>query len=146
MKRREMMAGAALGTLMLTGFAALADSAAKAAPAPASKPTPNPALADAASDCVRKAEDCLPHCLNMLSTGDTTLASCAQSVRETLAVCQAVASLAASGSKHLSDLAKVCADVCKDCEAECRKHADKHQICKDCADACSRTAQACAKA
>jgi Cys-rich four helix bundle protein (predicted Tat secretion target) len=145
-KRREMMAGTALGTLMLAGLAALAESAAIAATPAAGKPAPNPGLADAATDCVRKAEDCLPHCLNMLSTGDTTLAACAQSVRETMAVCQATAALAASGSKHLSDLAKVCADICKDCEAECRKHADKHQICKDCADACAKTAQACAKA
>jgi Cys-rich four helix bundle protein (predicted Tat secretion target) len=100
------------------------------------------ALAAAASDCVRKGETCLQHCMTMLSSGDTEMAACAKSVREMLIYCEALEKAAAQGSPHLRDLAKIAAAACADCEAECRKH-EKHAVCKACADACVECGKRC---
>jgi Cys-rich four helix bundle protein (predicted Tat secretion target) len=137
MNRREWIVGA--------GALALA-SVAKAAPKPEQQPhhhdaPANTGLVDAASDCHRKAEACLSHCISMLSTGDPSMGACAARVRDVLSSSEAVLGLAAAGSKYTKPMAKVCADICRDCEAECRKHADKMPVCKDCADACARMIQ-----
>lgn len=105
----------------------------------------NAELSDAAHNCMTKGEACIAHCIGMLSAGDTSMAGCMKTVHEMQAVMQGLAAAAASGSKHLPALAKVALEFCKDCEAECRKHADKHAVCKDCADACARTVAACQK-
>ena len=116
---------------------------AKAAPKDKPAPEGNP-LVDAAFDCQKKSEACLTHCLTMFAAGDTSMAACAAAVRETIATSGTLAALAAANSKHTRDLAKVCADVCKDCEAECRKHA-KMSACRECADACARMIQEVAR-
>jgi hypothetical protein len=36
-------------------------------------------------------------------------------------------------------------EFCKDCEAECWKHAGHHAVCKECMEACQRTIAACQK-
>jgi Cys-rich four helix bundle protein (predicted Tat secretion target) len=128
MNRRDLLVGA--------GAVALA-TAAKAAPKEKPAQEGN-SLVDAAFDCQKKAEACLTHCLNMFAAGDTSMAACAAAVRETLATSRALATIASANSKHTKDLAKVCADVCKECEAECRKHQAKMNICRECADACAR--------
>jgi Cys-rich four helix bundle protein (predicted Tat secretion target) len=103
----------------------------------------NKALVAAASDCVSKGEICLSHCLELLGTGDKSMAACSKSVNEMLAVCGALLSLAAQGAPSLSKLASVALDVCKRCETECRKHV--HSQCKDCAAACAACAAECKK-
>ena len=128
MNRRELLVGA--GALAV---AAAAHAAPKDKPAESANP-----LLDAALDCQKKAEACLTHCLTMLGNGDSSMAACAVAVRETLATSRALATLAAAGSKHLKELARVCAAVCKDCEAECKKHADKMVPCKECGESCAR--------
>jgi hypothetical protein len=55
-----------------------------------------------------------------------------------LAANAALLRLASTKSRHAAALAKVAVDVSRDCEAECRKHAEKHPICKACGDACAR--------
>ena len=49
------------------------------------------------------------------------------------AMCAALARLASANSAHLVALAKVCGEVCLDCEKECRKHEKEHELCKACA-------------
>jgi Cys-rich four helix bundle protein (predicted Tat secretion target) len=105
----------------------------------------NRALVDAAGDCVSKGQVCLSHCNEVLATGDKSMAACAMSVSELLAVCGALLALAAQGAPSLPKLASVAFDVCTRCEAECRKHA-QHPPCKDCADACATCAAQCKKA
>lgn len=100
-------------------------------------------LAVAASECVVKGQACLQHCMTLLSSGDTSMAGCAKSVREMMVYCDALSKAAAQDSKHLKQLAKIAMDTCKDCEAECRKHADKHQVCKECAESCAECYQQC---
>ena len=131
MNRRELLLGAAAVAI-----------ASRAKAAPKDKPAEGGnALLDATVDCQKKAELCLTHCLAMFAAGDTSMAACAAAVRETLATSRALETLAAANSKHQKDLAKVCAEVCKDCEAECRKHQAKMTVCRDCADACAKMIQ-----
>jgi Cys-rich four helix bundle protein (predicted Tat secretion target) len=140
MNRRDWLVGA--------GAVAIA-SVAKAAPT-AKTPehhhdAPAAGLVDAAADCSKKAEACMTHCISMLSSGDTSMGACAASVRDTLASSQALVAVASAGSKHTKVLAKACADICRDCEAECRKHQDKMPVCRDCADACAKMIQEVSK-
>jgi Cys-rich four helix bundle protein (predicted Tat secretion target) len=136
MNRRDLLVGA--------GAVALTAAAAKAAPKEKGAPEGNP-LIDAIFDCQKKAEACLTHCMMMFASGDTSMAACAAAVRETIATSRALASLAAANSKHTKDLARVCSDVCKDCETECRKHQAKMAVCRECADACARMIQEVAR-
>lgn len=131
--RREMMAA---------GAAVLVAQAVPAAGAESSGAGKAAALAAAASECVRAGEACLQHCLDLLAKGDTSIAECAQTVNQMLAVCRAVGPLADAGGTHLPAMAQLCQAVCTDCAAACRKHADHHAICKTCMEACERTVAA----
>ena len=123
------------------------------APAPATPPDPthhdhthhadpnahaNHAAMDAASDCLQMGQICVQHCLILLGQGDTTMAPCARAATDMLAVTQSVLALAAGSSELLKAQAQVAVTAAERCEAECRKHADKHPTCKDCADSCAK--------
>jgi Cys-rich four helix bundle protein (predicted Tat secretion target) len=148
----SMLVSASLGALACGGNQAVAQNTPKTPPAPpahggggAHHHTGDPALLEAAQGCIAKGEACLAHCLAMSASGDTSMGGCGKAAHEMQAVMQGLAAAAASGSKHLPALAKVALEFCKDCEAECRKHADKHAVCKDCMDACAKTIAACQK-
>jgi Cys-rich four helix bundle protein (predicted Tat secretion target) len=135
MKRREVLTG--IGAMVMAvgpdaAFAAETHADHMAAPSPAVK-----ALIDAAFACEETGEACIAHCLAMFRAGDTSLAPCATSVQQMLPACSAVSRLANYGSPHLAAMAAVCAKICADCEAECRKH-EQHPPCKACADACAK--------
>jgi Cys-rich four helix bundle protein (predicted Tat secretion target) len=104
---------------------------------------PNRDVLESALHCARDGEICMAHCLESFSAGDTMLADCARSVAQLVPVCTALAQLAALKSPRLAEFAKAAALVCKDCEAQCRKHADHHDFCKDCADSCLACIKAC---
>ena len=161
MNRREaifttgsMLVSASLGALACGGNQAVAQNT-KTPPTPPAPATPaahahhhhggDPALLEAAHACLAKGQACIAHCLGMLASGDTSMGGCGKAAHEMHAVMQGLAAAAASGSKHLPALAKVALEFCRDCEAECRKHADKHAVCKECMDACTRTIAACQK-
>lgn len=99
--------------------------------------TQHQAVIDSATDCVAKAEACVPHCVASLAKGDTSLAECLESVLAMMPMCTAVARLAALDAPRLKDVAKLCADICVDCEKVCRKHEAHHAVCKACADSCA---------
>jgi Cys-rich four helix bundle protein (predicted Tat secretion target) len=105
----------------------------------------NVALIDSAFDCIKKGQLCMDHCMELFKAGDTSVADCADSVNEMLAMCTALTQMTAYRSSHLSALAKVCMDVCLDCEKKCREHEDKHAECKACADSCVTCADECEK-
>lgn len=90
-----------------------------------------------ASACVRIGELCLDHCFQVLAAGDASIAECARSVREMIAVSAAIEALAAAGSPRLPALAKAAVPVYEYCEKQCRKHEVKHVICGQCGDACT---------
>lgn len=103
------------------------------------------ALIDAALGCVKAGEICHQHCLELLGTGDKSMAECSKTVTEMLTFCKALVQLAAHKSEHLPKFAALCADVCKNCEKACRVHENHHVICKNCAESCARCAAECLK-
>lgn len=105
----------------------------------------NEGLIDSAFDCIKNGQLCMDHCMELFKVGNNSVAECADSVNEMLAMCTALTQMAAYRSNHLSSLAKVCLDVCKDCEKKCREHEDKHAECKACADSCKTCADECEK-
>jgi Cys-rich four helix bundle protein (predicted Tat secretion target) len=102
-------------------------------------------LVTAARACLANGEACLRHCIASLSTGDTSLVDCLKTVTAMLPVCQALERYAIIDARHLRELTRVSILVNTECEAECRRHADHHNACKDCADACAVCVTACNK-
>ncbi len=98
----------------------------------------NNAVLAAATSCTSAGQVCLQHCLVLLAEGDKAMAPCAQATTDMIAVSQATASLAASGSPQLGAQAAVALAASTRCESECRKHADTHATCRECAESCSR--------
>jgi Cys-rich four helix bundle protein (predicted Tat secretion target) len=146
----SMLVSASLGALACGGNNAVAQNTPPKTPGTPAAPAGhhhggNAEVAEAAHACIAKGEACMAHCLGMFAMGDTSMSGCAKTVHEMHAMMQGLAAAANSGSKHLAALAKVAAEFCKDCEVECKKHADKHAVCKDCMDACTKTIAACAK-
>lgn len=145
MDRRGLLSGGAMlaaATLVKTAMAADEDPHAHHHHEMAS---PAAALAAAASDCVQKGEACIEHCIVLLGDGDKDIAACAQSVSQTKAICAALQTAANANSKYLPRLAALAKDACRDCAAECKKHADHHSQCKDCMDSCEACARQCEK-
>ena len=87
MNRRQVLSG--------VGFLAVAATTVEKGRSQSSAGVANKALVATASDCVSKGEICLSHCLELLGTGDKSMAACSKSVNEMLAVCRAVVALAA---------------------------------------------------
>lgn len=145
MNRRELLAGG----IALAGAAVAGTAMAGSMPAGHDHHhhmlSGNARLAETASDCIVKGEACLDHCLDLLGQGDKDMAACAKTVNEMLAVCAALRSLATQNSKQLAKMAAIAADVCKQCEDECRKHADKHESCKACGESCKTCYDECRK-
>ena len=147
MERREMLktVGAAMAAaISTTALAADHDHHDHSHHDHGAMKNPYAALIASSSDCLKTGEACLAHCLVLLGQGDKVMASCAQSVNGLLAICSTLGRLAGQNSKHTLALAKVAADVCAECEKECRKH-DKHAECKACADACASCLKECKK-
>ena len=137
MRRREILT--AVGALAVAGGATVADAQPGEMHPPKYK-----ALEDSTAKCVSTGEDCLRHCLGMLSMKDTTMAGCANSVVQLVAACRALQTLASvnstftpafakdvgrsaplarrsAGSSRKSASARACADACKTCADECHK-------------------------
>ncbi len=132
--RRDLLVGAgALATLAAGGPALAAGTHDHASHAPQ-----HPGLLAALEACTSTGRLCVSHCLVTFQEGDTSLAACAAKVHEMVAVCDALTELVAANSTHVASLASVCTDVCKECSAECKKHANEHRECKDCMEACDR--------
>ncbi len=104
--------------------------------------SPMLSLLAATSDCVAKGQTCIAHCLVLLADGDKVMGDCAKSVSQTIALCQALASLAAQQSSLVPALAKVTLEACQACEKECRKH-EQHAQCKACAESCAACIKEC---
>ena len=96
----------------------------------------HPDMLAATNDCLDTGQRCIAHCLVSFQEGDTALADCAAKVHEMQAVCSGFSYLLAANSAYVGDYAKVCEQVCNDCEKECLKHKD-HIECKACGDACA---------
>jgi Cys-rich four helix bundle protein (predicted Tat secretion target) len=147
MKRRDSLIGAGALLLAAAQGSAQAQTPAQTQAMPHDHhhmhgAAPLQALLAAASDCVAKGQSCLAHCLVLLADGDKAMAACAQSVSQTIALCNALESLAAQQSSLVPALAKVTLQACEACEKECRKH-EQHAQCKACAESCLACIKEC---
>jgi Cys-rich four helix bundle protein (predicted Tat secretion target) len=105
--------------------------------------TPNAKLIAAVGDCLEKGNVCIAHCLMLLADGKAEMGGCAKSVHQMLALCGALLQLSSLESSHAKALATIAAEACKECEDECKKHADEHEACKNCMNACKECHQQC---
>lgn len=150
--RRELLlvgAGAVMAQALAVTTACAGTNAEKKAPADIAPPprAETAAAGDFASivaECSRVGQICMQHCLSLLASGDTSMAACAKTVHEMLAVCSGTEVLALAGSSHLAQAAALCKAVCESCEAACKVHAGHHRECGDCASACRATIDAAA--
>lgn len=140
MDRRDVLIGT--GVVAFAGLAAAEEAAAEET-SHAHHSARHKSLADAAGACVAAGQSCLDHCIDLLGAGDKELGACAKSVTQMLSLCSALQNLANQDSKYLVKLANVAMDACQDCEEACKKHADKHEVCKRCAEACRVTYKEC---
>ena len=100
------------------------------------------ALVAATSKCVDTAEACLAHCIAQLTAGDLEMKDCAQTTQDVISACTALRQLAVRNAPRTAELAVVCGRICRDCEAECKKH-EKHEVCRNCRDSCADCAKEC---
>ncbi|MBI4937161.1 MAG: four-helix bundle copper-binding protein [Nitrosomonadales bacterium] len=106
----------------------------------------NQALIKTAGECVETGQACLHHCLVLLGEGDKSMAPCAKSVSDLIAVCSALQQLVSAESPYLVEMAKLSIKVCEDCEKECKKpEVAKHEECKACAESCAACYKECKK-
>ncbi len=103
------------------------------------------ALAKEAQHCITTGNACISHCIMDMRAGSLDLTECLASVMELVSICTAMAKFAALESDHVPAVAAVTKAVCITCEEECRKFADKHTVCADCADACLACIEECDK-
>ena len=143
MHRRKFMAAMGIGATVVSAAQAFA-VAANAAPAESMHPAKYKTLEEAASHCVSTGEECIRHCLGMLSMKDTSMAGCTNASYQVIAACGALRTLAAVNSPHVPAFAKVVAQICVDCQKECEKFADVAE-CKACGDSCKTCAEECHK-
>jgi Cys-rich four helix bundle protein (predicted Tat secretion target) len=150
--RRELLlvgAGAVMAKALTVTTACAGNNADKRAPNDMAPPprAEGAAAGDFAAivaECTRVGQICMQHCLSLLASGDTSMAACAKTVHEMLAVCRGTEVLALAGSSHLAQAAGLCKAVCESCEAACKVHAGHHRECGDCATACRATIDAAA--
>jgi Cys-rich four helix bundle protein (predicted Tat secretion target) len=86
--------------------------------------------------CSVAGEVCLSHCIQTLSTGDVSMAACARSVRDMLAICRSTQALIETHSTFAGQQLALCRDACNACRSECAPHATHHAACRACAEAC----------
>jgi Cys-rich four helix bundle protein (predicted Tat secretion target) len=148
MERRELLKVVGLGVgfsalqAVLPGLAQAADKMA------ATANSDTTAMLNSASQCVKAGDACIAHCQREFAAGNKAMAECQKTVMNMVAVCEALAKLAAYNNaeeSHIKAYAKVCASFCNDCAAACEKHASHHAVCKACLDSCKDCAGACEK-
>jgi hypothetical protein len=91
----------------------------------------------ALKECIHKASHCAGHDIREGMT------DCALLCLDCVDICTATLGAMTRHSPHHGDFAKVCAHICRECAAECKKHDQDH--CKECAAACEKCASECEK-
>ena len=119
MNRRELLLGAAAMAAAATTGNAFAQAHEHHEHGGTSKR--NKGLIKSSADCVATGQVCLHHCLVLMGDGDKSLAACAMSASDLIAVCSTMQQLAASESPYTVEMAKLAMKVCEDCEKECKK-------------------------
>jgi hypothetical protein len=99
-------------------------------------------------------QQCIDECLNCCEVcvrttehwfelrGKHVEASQVRTVSDCVAICQTNAGFMLRGSRFHAGTCALCAEVCRECERECRRIGDD-QMMQQCADACRRCAESC---
>jgi len=143
MKRRELLIGAGAAVAAMTAGKAMA--AGMDHSAHMGHGGNYSALIAAATECHKTAMACQAHCLETFAAGDTTLALCAKEVTQMMAVCEATVKTASLNAVYFKELVAVCKKAGESCQAECLKHAKKHDICRVAAEDCGKCIKECDK-
>lgn len=98
------------------------------------------ACADACDACRRQCLILIAHGLE--SGGELASAPHLQAVMDCAAICAATADFLARGSARHAALCRLCADVCRACEASCRSMPQGSTVAR-CADLCDACEEAC---
>ena len=95
-------------------------------------------------ECVQVCEQCAVACIDGASTDMTRCAKLCLDVAELSRSC---ATLCSRDSEFTAGLARVCADACEACAAECEKGCAEgcaiDDVMRRCAEACRRCAETC---
>ena len=111
--------------------------------------------ADALLHCIERCFDCAQTCTSCADAclGEAMIADLVQCIRlnmDCADVCRATGAVASrmtgTNMELVHQLISTCAEACRSCETECRKHADIHEHCRVCADACKECETACTDA
>jgi len=140
MERRQIITAIGMVAAIVPASAALAQGAGGAS----MHPQKYKALEESSSKCVAAGNDCLRHCLGMLSMNDVSMASCTSSAYQLVAACAALQTLAAVNSAHIRGFAKAVGEICTSCQKECEKFPAVAE-CTSCATACKACAAECNK-
>lgn len=93
----------------------------------------------ACEDCLVACEECASECLR--EEGGNLMAPCIQLDCDCALICDVAVKLLSRQSLFSTTICLTCAEICRACSAECRKHDMKH--CQDCANACDICADEC---
>lgn len=100
---------------------------------------------EACYDCAQACTACADACLG--ENDVQHLVDCIRLNLDCADICAATGRIAtrrtASGKQTLAELLAACEELCRRCGAECRTHAEMHEHCKICAEACSLCERAC---
>jgi Cys-rich four helix bundle protein (predicted Tat secretion target) len=140
MERRDFITAAAVAATIGAASEALAQGAGGAS----MHPPKYKALEESSGRCVATGNDCLRHCLGMLSMKDVSMAGCTDAAFQLVAACGALQTLAAVNSTHLPAFAKAVGEICAACQKECEKFPNFIE-CSACGAACKTCAEECRK-
>lgn len=100
---------------------------------------------DAALACAQTCTACADACLAEDSVAD--LRDCIRTDLDCADICATTAAVlsrrAGSNIEVVKELLKACRAACIACAEDCESHADRHEHCKLCAEACRRCEKAC---
>jgi len=100
---------------------------------------------EACFDCGQSCVACADACLAEDMVAD--LRQCIRLNLDCADVCVATGKLSSrrtgSNEAALIGMLEACATVCRECGAECQRHASMHEHCRVCADACRQCEAAC---
>ncbi len=89
-------------------------------------------LLDLMMKCITACETCATECLN--EDDPKMMVDCIKLARDTADACTMAARYVARDSAHAAQALRLCIELCKACEKECRTH--EHDHCRKCAEAC----------
>lgn len=108
--------------------------------------------ADALLQCIEECYDCAQTCTTCADAclGEEMVSNLVQCIRlnmDCADICAATGAVASrrtgSNVDILRAMIQTCAEACRVCGEECRRHAEQHEHCRICAEACESCEQAC---